>query len=219
MQLPAGTRFTVDAILFDMDGTLVDSTPVVVRQWQRWSARHGLDGDAVVEFCFGRKTQDTVRRFLPACDVEAEAAAIEGAMYADAEGVEQVAGAGALLAALPSERWALVTSAIRDGARLRMQQTGLPQPRVLVAAEDVTAGKPDPQGYRAAAAALGVAPERCLVLEDAPAGLAAGHAAGARTVALRTTFGAEQLAAEDWIVDLTALQVAVKDSGIEVEVI
>jgi sugar-phosphatase len=168
-----------DAVLFDMDGTLVDSRQIVERMWLRWAREHGLAPEAVLAEAHGRRTLETMQRVAP--DI---AKALE-------EGGETaIAGAAGLLRVLPADRWAVVTSAIRRIAAARLAGAGLPLPRVLVGAEDVPAGKPAPDGYLKAARALGVEPARCVVIEDTPAGVQAGRAAGAVVIGLCTTFAA-----------------------------
>ena len=207
MQLPPGTTFDVAAVLFDMDGTLVDSTAAVVRIWHRWAARHGIDPDAILRVSHGRRAQEVMREFAPASlDIAVELDRLEEMERAETEGVIAVPGAAALLGSLPRERWAVVTSATRRLAEVRLALTGLPMPAAFVGAADVAEGKPNPEGYRLAAARLGVDPAACLVLEDAPAGLAAGRAAGARVVALATTLPSAELEHWDWLADLRPLQ-------------
>jgi sugar-phosphatase len=191
------STFTVAAILFDIDGTLVDSTPVVNRAWRSWADRHGIDAEAVLAVCHGRRSADTIAEFLPADRVAEEAEGLERTETADVDGVVALPGAAELLAALPDSTWAAVTSGSQALMRARLAAAGLPVPGVLIAAEDVTEGKPDPQGYRAAARRLGVAPEDCLVIEDAPAGLGAGRAAGGRVLAVATSHPREELEALD----------------------
>lgn len=175
-----------DKVLFDMDGTLVDSRAVVERVWRGWAAEHGLDPEEILTASHGRRSRDTVERFATATmDIEAEATKLESRETDDTEGLVAVAGAAELLARLPADSWALVTSAGRDLARRRLSAVGLPLPDLLISAEDVRAGKPDPEGYRLAAQRLGTKAERCLVFEDAPAGIAAGLAAGSTVVAIR----------------------------------
>lgn len=182
----ADRRF--DALLFDMDGTLLTSIRAAERVWAAWGRCHGLDVDTFLPTIHGVRTQDTVRRQnLPGIDVDAEVAAITAAEIADTEGVETIAGAVAFLATLPPERWAIVTSASLPLATSRLAAAGLPRPAVLVTAEDVERGKPAPDGYRLAAERLGVDVRRCLVLEDAPAGIAAGEAAGAAVLVIGAT--------------------------------
>lgn len=205
-RLREGDTFDVDAVLFDMDGTLVDSTAVVVRLWRQWAARHGVDPEAVLAVSHGRRGDDVVAEFAPVgTDVPAEVAWLAARELTDQDGIVRVPGAAELLEALTLERVAVVTSATRELAALRMSAAGLPVPPVLVGADEVTRGKPDPEGYREAARRLGVEVARCLVVEDAPAGLEAGRASGARVIAVATTLRPEALEAWDWVPDLAAL--------------
>jgi sugar-phosphatase len=173
------------AVLFDMDGTLVDSRQAMERIWRRWAAKHGLDAERLLAVAQGRRSIDTVRDFATeGMDLAAEAAAIDAAEVADTDGVVAIAGASALLAQLPRERWAVVTSAGPALAQSRLGAAGLPMPPLLITSLDVAHGKPDPQGYRLAAERLGTTADQCLVFEDAPAGIAAGQRAGADVVAI-----------------------------------
>ncbi|MGN7160978.1 HAD-IA family hydrolase [Sphingomonas sp. SAFR-052] len=168
------------AFLFDMDGTLLDSSEAVERVWRRWCARHGIDAEALIAVCHGVRGEDTVRRFAtPGMDIDVEAAWLNAAELEDVDGVVPIAGIHALIDGLGRDEWAIVTSAPRNLAEVRLRAVGLPVPEVFVTAEDVTQGKPDPQGFRLAADRLGVAITDCLVFEDSPAGVAAGKAAGA----------------------------------------
>ena len=182
-----------DALIFDLDGVLVDSTPCIERQMRRWAAEHGLDATAVLSLAHGRRTAETIRQVAPHLDAEAEAAAIESAEAADTEGVLEMRGARALLLALPPTTWAIATSNSRRMAIMRLQHTGLPIPRVLISVEAVQQGKPHPEAYLAAAEQLGVDPRHCVVVEDAPAGISAGRAAGMVVLALLSTHVAHQL--------------------------
>ncbi|WP_306371287.1 HAD-IA family hydrolase [Nocardiopsis sp. CC223A] len=181
---PTGrTALEVEAVLFDMDGTLVDSTRAVEDVWARFADRHGLVLADLLAYSHGRRTEDTLARFLPpGHDPEAVAEELEREETTRTDGITEIPGARRLLERLRGARTAVVTSASRPLAEARLAAAGLPLPGVLVAAEDVAAGKPDPAGYVAAAARLGVAPDRCLVLEDAEAGILAGLASGARTL-------------------------------------
>lgn len=171
------------AILFDMDGTLLTSIPAVERVWNRWADRVGIPAAGVLAHLHGRRAVDTLRHFAPPhVDLDTEAAWLEAAEIADADGVEAIRGAAELLARLPARRWAVVTSACRALALRRIEAAGLPPPGVLIAAEDVRRGKPDPQGYLLGAEALGVDIRDCLVFEDTEAGLQAGRAAGADVI-------------------------------------
>lgn len=185
---PIETVVDCDAVLFDMDGTLVDSRALVERMWLLWAAQHQLPAAAVLAVAHGRRTLETMQLVAPHLATPEEAARLD-ALEAAEEGQEtQVAGAAALLASLPPDRWAVVTSALHHLAANRLAAVGLPTPRVLVGAEDVATGKPAPDGYRQAARALGVDPARTVVVEDAPAGAQAARAAGAFVVGVRTTF-------------------------------
>jgi mannitol-1-/sugar-/sorbitol-6-phosphatase len=195
--MPAEETIRCAAILFDLDGVLMDSRAAVERAWERWARRHGLDIDAVVAEAHGRRTTDTIRAVAPWLDVQSEAHALEESESADTDGVVPLPGAVSLLESLPAGSWAVATSGTRKLATTRLAHGGLPRPPVLVTAEDVEHGKPDPEVYLAAASALDVEPRHCLVVEDAPAGVAAGKAAGATVLALATTFVASELAAAD----------------------
>ena len=179
---------TYAAFLFDMDGTILSSIAAAERVWARWARRHGLDVDAFLPTIHGMRSVETVRRLgLPGVDAEAEAAAITREEMDDVEGIEAIAGVEAFLAALPTDRWAVVTSAPRALALRRIAAAGLPPPPLLIAAEDVTQGKPAPDCFVLAATRLGVAANECLVFEDAPAGIAAAEAAGASVIVITAT--------------------------------
>ncbi|MGQ9365653.1 HAD family hydrolase [Azospirillum sp. ST 5-10] len=209
--------FRVQAILFDMDGTLVDTTGPVERAWRGWAAHHGLDPDAILAVAHGRRTIETVRRFAPhGLDIEEEVRLLEDRYTNDTEGVFAVPGAADLVRALPRHRWAVVTSAPRAMAQARIRQAGLPLPDTLIGGDDVRHGKPDPEGYRTAAARLGVLPRDTLVFEDAPPGLEAGHAAGAWVIAVATTLRPDELAADLCLPDLRAVRLRVDGDGLEI---
>ena len=187
------------AILFDLDGVLMDSRVCVERHWTRWANGHGFDVARVLAEAHGRRTTDTIRAVAPSLDIEAEARLIEGAESVDFEGVTTLPGAAELLAALPPGSWTVVTSGTRPLATGRLAHGGLPIPEHLITADDVERGKPDPQPYLAGAAALEVDPSDCLVIEDAPAGIEAGKAAGMTVLAVATTFEAAALSAADYV--------------------
>ena len=190
-------------MLFDLDGVLVDSTPAVARVWAGWAREHGFDPEKVVRSAHGKPSVATIRELLPDADHEAENREVERREIEDVDGVIPLPGAMELLQTLPVEKWAIVTSCTRALAGVRIGAAGLPKPKHLVTATDVVRGKPDPEPYLKGAQTLGVAAKDCLVLEDAPAGIRAGKAAGARVLALRTTASDAELheAGADWIVD------------------
>jgi sugar-phosphatase len=212
---PAQAR-TVQALLFDMDGTLIDSTPAVERAWRRWGEHWGL-GDVFGAHEHGIPARSIVAGHLPADRVDEGFAMIEEFEVADTEGIVVLPGAEALLAALPPERWAIVTSCTAPLAAARVGATGL-RPRVLVTASDTERGKPDPDPYLAAAARLGVDPHDCLVVEDAPAGIAAGRAAGCVTLAVAGTLPVEELDADLVAPSLEAVRVDPTPEGLRVTV-
>jgi sugar-phosphatase len=197
------TEITCRGVLFDLDGVLVDSTPAVERVWHGWAKEHGLVPEEVVRRAHGRPSITTIRELLPDGDHEKENREVERREMADLEGVVPLPGALELLLGLPPGAWTIVTSCTRRLAHVRIAAAGLPVPTVLVTSTDVARGKPDPEPYRKGADFLRLAPTDCVVVEDAPAGIRAGKAAGARVLALRTTSpDAELLAAgADWIVD------------------
>jgi mannitol-1-/sugar-/sorbitol-6-phosphatase len=186
-------EFSCDAILFDMDGTLIDSTLCVERIMGRWADKHGLDRDFVVEFSHGRRTIDCIRGVAPHLDAEEEAKAIDAEELVIKDGLVEVHGAQRLLSKLKPHQWAIVTSASKAMASFRLEYLGLPLPDVLISSDDVTKGKPDPEGYLKAASRLGVSPDRCVVVEDAPIGILAARRAGMNILGVTTTFAAEML--------------------------
>ncbi|WP_210636313.1 HAD family hydrolase [Streptomyces sp. GESEQ-13] len=208
------------ALLFDNDGTLVSSLDSVNRCWTRWAVEYGLTAEdfARIEL-HGRPAAEIAADLLPAHVVPQAVARIEDLEVEDVAdgGVSLLPGTKDFLSALPAERWAVVTSATRRLAEARLGAAGI-LPKTLVAADDITRGKPDPEPYLLAARLLGVDPADCVVFEDAPAGLQAGRAAGMTTVALATTHRAEELTADLVVKDLSALSALVTDAGIEIAV-
>jgi sugar-phosphatase len=196
-----------DAVLCDMDGTLVDSTASVERQWRRWAVRHGLDPEPILKVAHGRRAQETMREVAPHLASDSAAARFDEEEAEDREGVAAIAGAAAFLAQLPPSQWAVVTSANRPLAIDRLATAGLSVPAILVGADDVVHGKPDPEGFLLAARLLGVAPERCLVIEDTPFGLRAGRAAGMQVLAIATTFPPALLEGAPCIPDFSTVRV------------
>nr|WP_315449082.1 HAD-IA family hydrolase [uncultured Pseudomonas sp.] len=176
------------AFLFDMDGTVLNSIAAAERIWSAWAVRQGVDVASFLPTIHGARAIDTINRLnLPGVDAEAQAAFITEAEIGDVEGIVEIPGAAAFLNSLPVERWAMVTSAPRDLALRRMAAAGIPTPAVMITAEDVKAGKPDPAGYLLAAKRLGFEPRDCLIFEDATVGIQAAEAAGAALMIITTT--------------------------------
>ncbi len=210
--------FKCSAILFDLDGVLMDSTPSVSRQWSLWARENNIDPQKV-ELVHGRPTIEGVRLVAPHLDVEAEAKKIEQREMDDTEGVVVMPDAAELLRSLPPERWGIVTSGTRRLAMSRLKAGNLPVPEVLISADDVVNGKPNPEPYLKGAALLKVKPEECLVIEDAPAGIDAAHAAGMRVVGLMTTFPVDALKQADAIARALAdISVDISSDGLTVTV-
>jgi len=190
-------RLGCRAVLFDLDGVLVDSRRCIRLVWETWAAERGLDPAPFLAVAQGRRTSDTVRMVAPHLDAAAESRALDRLEAVEARGLVAFPGAAALLAGLDETRRALVTSCDRAVAILRMTTAGLPIPSVFVTADDVRRSKPDPEGYLQAACRLEVAPADCLVMEDSPTGLAAGKDAGMRVLAVLTTTPADALTRAD----------------------
>jgi sugar-phosphatase len=191
---------TCSAVLFDLDGVLVDSTPVVERVWTDWAIEHGFDPEYVVRWAHGRRSIETIRRVAPDMDALRENLEIERREIEDLVGVRAIEGAAELLASLPSGHWTVVTSATRELAQARMSYVHLPLPKDAITAEMVERGKPDPEPYLEGAALLGFPPSECLVIEDTAAGIASAKAAGMQVVGLTTTYPAYDLREADVVV-------------------
>jgi mannitol-1-/sugar-/sorbitol-6-phosphatase len=184
------------AVLFDVDGVLLDTGDLFARVWAGWARERGLDPEAVVRETYGRRSADTVATVAPHLDPVLECRELDRIVLTEIDSVRAVEGAHALLAELTLP-WAVVTSGTRWFVRRALGAAGLPIPEVAVFGEDVANGKPAPDGYLAAAARLGLPPGECLVVEDAPYGVAAAKAAGCPVVAVTTTHPAAALAQAD----------------------
>ena len=211
----AMTQISCRALLLDMDGVLVDSTPAVARVWARWAIKHNIDPDFAVVAAHGRTSLTSIQELLPHADPSVHLAEndwMERAEIEDLEDVVALPGAQELLSTLPPSQFSVVTSATRALAEVRLRAAGLWQYiQRLVTASDITRSKPDPQPYLEGAASLHLNPQFCVVFEDAPSGIRSGRAAGARVLALRTTMADADLrtAGADWIInDCASLHLA-----------
>jgi mannitol-1-/sugar-/sorbitol-6-phosphatase len=204
--------FSCSALLFDLDGVLVDSTRAVDREWRLWAQRKGLDGDAIMAIAHGVRTVEVIQRVAPHLDAEAEARQIEDEEAGDQDGVAVMPGAAALLRSIPLGRWGVVTSGSRPLASARLRFCGLPVPEVLVTSDDVTNGKPHPEPYLKGAARLAYKPADCLVIEDAPAGIRSARAGGFKVVGITSTYAADALGLADAVIGRLE-QIRVKSNG------
>lgn len=205
--------FSCSAILFDLDGVLVDSTVPVERHWRAWAKRKGLDGEAILAISHGMRTAEVIRVIAPHLDAEAEAREIEEVEAKDIAGLTAMPGAAELIRAMPEGRWGVVTSGPRQMQTERLKFCGLPVPNVFVTADDVKHGKPHPEPYLKGAEWLKVAPADCLVIEDAPPGIQAARTAGMKVIGMASTFAAEKLLQVDAVVrQLAEIHVSV-DGG------
>lgn len=216
--------FRCAAVLFDLDGVLVDSTHAVSRQWSIWAAENNLEPAKILEIAHGRRTAEVVQLLMPQLAVDDEVTKIEQREAADTDGVRVMRGARELVSAIPDGYWCVVTSGTRYLATSRLRLAGIPIPKALVSADDVVKGKPDPEPYLKGAQMLGMEPSECLVIEDAPAGIGAAHAAGMKVVALTSTYPASELEDADSLVQsLTQIQVnfdaARKPQALEISIV
>ncbi len=200
------TQLDCAALLFDMDGVLINSTPAVSRVWVRWAVEHGFNPDEVIAHAHGRPSLATIREYLPNSDHEAENREVERREIEDLEGVVPLPGALDLLGRLPENRWTIVTSCTRPLAEVRIRAAGLPLPKNLITSNDITHGKPHPEPYLKAAAILGFPPAACIIFEDVPAGIRSGKAAGGKVIAFTTTVPEPDLraAGADWVLESCA---------------
>jgi sugar-phosphatase len=195
------TQISCSALLFDLDGVLINSTPAVARVWHRWAVERGFNPEEVVPRAHGRPSLTTVREYLPNADHAAENREVERREMEDLEGVVPLPGALDLLRSIPEDRWTIVTSCTRRLAEVRIKAAGLPLPKKLISSNDITHGKPHPEPFLKGASVLGYPATNCVVFEDVPAGVKAAKAAGAKVVAFTTTVQASVLqeAGADWI--------------------
>lgn len=197
-----------EAILFDLDGVLVDSSLVVQRHWFHWANNNHISNEKIEPLIHGRRTVDVIRLVAPHLDADIEAIRLENEEGQDINGLKAVKGAKEFLQSLPKNKWAIVTSSSYETAKIRLDATKLPQPSIMITSDDVNNGKPDPQGYLIAANHLGSMPKNCVAIEDTPAGIQAALNAGMSVVALCTTSAKTELCQADMIVkDLTEIKV------------
>ncbi len=196
-----GLKLTAHGMLFDMDGVLVSSLGSVERSWAKWGEMRGVDGTKAIQTAHGKRAIETIRTLRPDLNDEEELLVIEQIEIDDTEGLQVLPGVEPLLASLPAGSWTVCTSATRRLAQVRMEHAGLTPPERFISADMVAHGKPHPEPYLRGAGLLGFAPERCVVFEDAPAGCAAGKAAGCVVIATLFSHTREQLAAADYIVE------------------
>ena len=202
-------------ILFDMDGILISSLGSVERSWTKWAMMRGVDAAYVLTVIHGRRAIETVAMLRPDLDPREELKLIEDIELADGEGITVLPGVKELIAALPKDRWTVVTSATDRLARMRLAASGFTVPERLVTAETVNEGKPNPAPYLAGAALLGFAPEECVVFEDSASGVAAGCAAGCIVVATTFSHEAEHLECANYLVrDLSGVTASVLPGGL-----
>ena len=207
---------TAKGILFDMDGVLVSSIGSVVRSWRRWAKLYDVPDAESFEVPHGMRARDIIKTLRPDVDLQQATRAIEDMEVEDVADLRVLPGVKRLLDGLPLERWAIVTSSTRRLLLARLGAAGLPVPERIISGDDVERGKPDPEPYRRGAELLGLLPEECVVVEDAPSGVGAGKAAGCRVIGVLGTHSAEELAEADWVVpSLEELTVTVSREELE----
>jgi mannitol-1-/sugar-/sorbitol-6-phosphatase len=211
--------FNCAAILFDLDGVLVDSTDSVDRQWRAWAKRKGVDGDQIMAIAHGVRAIEVIQRVAPHLDAEAELRDLEDSEAKDREGVKVMPGAVDFVHSIPPGRWGVVTSGTRPLASARLGFVGLPVPKVLVTADGVMNGKPHPEPYLKGAEMLGFLAADCLAVEDAPAGIQSARAAGMKVIAMASTYGEPELSAADAVVKAFGqLSLLRRDAALELSI-
>jgi sugar-phosphatase len=202
-------EFRCSAILFDLDGVLIDSTRSVDRQWRAWAREKGIDEEKVMAIAHGVRSIEVIRAVAPHLDAVPEVQWLESHEAEDQSDVTVMPGAAELIRTIPDGHWCVVTSGTRYLATARLRLGGLPVPKVLVTADDVTNGKPHAEPYLKGAELLGVEPADCVVIEDAPAGIRSAHAAGMKVIGLTSTYPVAKLSEADAVVDnLNRIRVA-----------
>ena len=203
-----------DAFLFDLDATLVDSSACIENIWRIWSGKYRFEHGRVMEAVHGRTIAETMAKVAPHMNSVSFIAEVQEIAIAELKNVKEVRGAHRFLSSLPPESWAIVTSGPRQVAQASIRNAGLPMPAIMITAEDVARGKPDPEPYLAAAHRLGVSPQRCIVFEDSMAGIESGIGAGATVIALTTTHCAEDLTGLQFLIhDFECIDARISDAG------
>jgi sugar-phosphatase len=197
----------------------VDSTECVERTWRNWAVQHRLNPESVIAAAHGRRAIETVQLVAPELSADAELAALAASEATTSEGVYEITGARELLELLPAESWGVVTSGIRAVAEFRLRYTRLPVPSVMICADEIARGKPDPEGYLSAAERLGYSGADCIVIEDTPAGIESAHRAGMRVIAIASTYGLQNLREADAVVErLADLSVTLDGDETEIDI-
>ncbi|HTC47953.1 MAG TPA: HAD family hydrolase [Candidatus Aquilonibacter sp.] len=192
--------FRCSAILFDLDGVLVDSTGSVDLHWRVWARERGIDEEKVIAIAHGVRAIEVIRIVAPHLDADAELRDLEKEEANDHHKLAAMPGAIELVRSIPENLWCVVTSGTRHLATERLRMVGVPVPKAMITADDVVNGKPYPEPYLKGAKALGFEPQECLVIEDAPAGIRAAHAAGMKVIGFASTYEPEQLAEADAVI-------------------
>lgn len=206
--------FYCSAVLFDLDGVLVDSTGSVDRQWRAWARLKGVDEEKIIAIAHGVRAIEVIQRVAPHLDAAAEVRELEELEAADRDGLAVMPGAAKLIGSIPQGRWGVVTSGSRHLASARLRLAGLPAPKVLVTADDVANGKPHPEPYLKGAQLLGFEPGDCLVIEDAPAGIQSARSGGMKVVGITSTYAKKFLDHSDAVIGkLAALHIGLNGAG------
>lgn len=188
------------AVIFDLDGVLIDSDDAIEQRWRQWAESHDIPFEEIEAVYHGRPMVEVIEEVAPELDPEAEIDRMHDVMTAAPDALRAFDGVKSMLEDLPSERWAIATSARRRTATNRLDHVGLPTPNVFITADDVKRGKPYPDAYRAAADRLNVDPSDCIVFEDAVSGVTAARRAGARVVGVATSNDPEALSEADTVI-------------------
>jgi len=206
-------------ILFDLDGTLVDSWKCVEYAWQSWCFEHGLPYNDLVERFNGTRAIDIVKTLKPELDPEQELAKLNNLELSQAKNISLIPGALEIIKLIPKNKWGIVTSGTQEVAHHKLNYAKIDLPNVLITAEKITQGKPHPQGYLKAASMLNIDPKQCLVFEDAPQGLKAARTAGMKVIALSTTFPASALSEADACIDnYNCINISLDNSQIDISI-